>query len=118
MFSHRLPRYAWQLHEKQRGIPSAAAVAHLVPLLEARAQRVDAAGVGLDGHLWKEVRQGGVAQVSGDLPEVQQVLQRVLHQQPRDNACAARPTISHFDSFILHILEVPNRGSFLLIISA
>ncbi len=73
--------------------------------LEARAERVGAARVGPDRHLREEVFEGAVAQVLGDDAEAQQVLERVLDQQPRDDACgvyehmrsAWRPTSMHDD---------------------
>ena len=43
-------------------------------------------GVGLQPHRGEEVKQGVVAEVARHLPEPQQMLQRVLHQEPGHNA--------------------------------
>jgi len=62
--------------------------------LEARAERISAAWIGPDRHLGEEVFQGAVAQVLGDHPEAQQVLQRILNQQAGDDACGTSSAAS------------------------
>eukprot|EP00958_Prasinococcus_capsulatus_P003170 scaffold292_cov376-Prasinococcus_capsulatus_cf.AAC.4 len=55
-------------------------------LLAAQAEGVGAVRVGAHGHGGEEVGEGGVAQVRRDLPEAQQLLERVLHEQARGDA--------------------------------